>query len=286
MWCSQKIRHSGGNGDSEMKVIVWAIFIINLCGCVAYPLVNQNKYSSLEKVNEGLIDSSSVDFTNWEIVYNNYLKKINPTNRTYSTINEVLQKNDKAILESCYKYADMMSIKIIDTVWFGLSPKGNLRITSINSKALPDFFGLKRLNEILTKVHFDESKVDTYSCRFSILIRSNNTSQSIKLNPSITYGESERTKDGIWKTIKPYLRNMKCAYFRRLSTKPGIRGKLTVKFAVDQYGLVIFAKKLESTLSDELLDSACIQQIQHWKFDPILAKNNVTEFVYPFLFSQ
>ena len=76
------------------------------------------------------------------------------------------------------------------------------------------------------------------------------------------------------------------AYNIRLREKPGLKGKITIKFAIDEFGNVIFCELEESTMSDAELELAVVDKIRLWKFEKIDKPGDVTEVVYPFMFSQ
>lgn len=265
---------------------IFLFIAIILCGCVNYALIDQEKYNSVEKVNARLLDTTLIDTTKWAIEYNNFIKEINPTNRNYNDINETLQKNVNDICTSSNTYANKLGIAQIDTVCFLLSPDGSLMISSVNSKTLTDTTELNAIKKILANVHFEQSKDGKYYCRFSIVMVKNSAPNAIRLNPAIIIGAGRRSKSSIMGTVMKYIQCIRYAYNRRLNVKPGISGKLVVKFAINQYGQVIFIRKESSTLSDELLYYAIIQQIHNWKFSPLLTKDDITEVVYPFVFSQ
>ena len=42
---------------------------------------------------------------------------------------------------------------------------------------------------------------------------------------------------------------LRYAYNKRLREKPGLKGKITCKFAIDEFGKVIFCEALESTIA-------------------------------------
>jgi TonB family protein len=83
-----------------------------------------------------------------------------------------------------------------------------------------------------------------------------------------------------------YLGNMRYAYNRRLRSNWGVQGKITIKFAIDQYGRIIFSKVIATTANDNLLEQAVREQIACWKFGPIMKEGDVTEVIYPFVFSR
>jgi len=79
---------------------------------------------------------------------------------------------------------------------------------------------------------------------------------------------------------------LRYAYNKRLREKPGLKGKITVKFAIDEFGKVIFCEVLESTMGDSELEATVVDKIKRWVFEKIDKPGDVTEVVYPFVFSQ
>jgi TonB family protein len=79
---------------------------------------------------------------------------------------------------------------------------------------------------------------------------------------------------------------LRYAYNKRLREKPGLKGKITVKFAIDEFGKVIFCQVVESTMADAELESTVTSKIRRWVFEKIDKPGDVTEVVYPFVFSQ
>jgi outer membrane biosynthesis protein TonB len=71
-----------------------------------------------------------------------------------------------------------------------------------------------------------------------------------------------------------------------LYDKPDLAGKLTVILGIDEFGKVIFASVLESTVSDSEFESTVVSQVKSWNFEKIDLPGNITEVVYPFVFSQ
>jgi TonB family protein len=79
---------------------------------------------------------------------------------------------------------------------------------------------------------------------------------------------------------------LRYAYNKRLREKPGLKGKITCKFAIDEFGKVIFCEALESTMADPGLEAEVVDKIKRWVFEKIDKPGDVTEVVYPFVFSQ
>ena len=79
---------------------------------------------------------------------------------------------------------------------------------------------------------------------------------------------------------------LRYSYNKRLREKPGLKGKITCKFAIDEFGKVIFCELLGSTMADPELEAEVIGKINRWVFDKIDKPGDVTEVQYPFVFAQ
>ena len=95
-----------------------------------------------------------------------------------------------------------------------------------------------------------------------------------------------RSKASIMRVVMQNLAALRYAYNKRLREKPGLKGKVTVKFAIDEFGKVIFAQVVESTMDDSELETEIVSKVKRWVFEKIDKPGDVTEVVYPFVFSQ
>jgi hypothetical protein len=95
-----------------------------------------------------------------------------------------------------------------------------------------------------------------------------------------------RSKASIMRVVMQNLAALRYAYNKRLRDKPGLNGKITCKFAIDEFGKVIFCQVIESTMGDSELESLIAAKIKLWVFEKIDKPGDVTEVVYPFVFSQ
>jgi len=95
-----------------------------------------------------------------------------------------------------------------------------------------------------------------------------------------------RSKASIMRVVMQNIAALRYAYNKRLRDKPGLKGKITIKFAIDEYGKVIFAQVVESTMGDSELETEVCGKIKRWVFEKIDKPGDVTEVVYPFVFSQ
>lgn len=95
-----------------------------------------------------------------------------------------------------------------------------------------------------------------------------------------------RSRQSIMRVVMQNINSLRYAYNRRLREKPTLGGKVTVKFAVDEFGNVIYAQVVESSLNDSQLEGTVLRRVRNWVFDKIDKPGDVTEVVYPFVFSQ
>ncbi|MFP4163850.1 MAG: TonB family protein [Chitinispirillaceae bacterium] len=95
-----------------------------------------------------------------------------------------------------------------------------------------------------------------------------------------------RSRASINRVIMQNIAALRYAYNKRLREKPGLNGKVTVKFAIDEFGKVMVANVVNSTVNDSQLEKTVIRRLKSWAFGKIDKPGDVTEVVYPFVFSQ
>jgi len=95
-----------------------------------------------------------------------------------------------------------------------------------------------------------------------------------------------RSRASIQRVVMQNMAALRYAYSKRLREKPGLGGKITVKFAIDEFGRVTFANIVESTMGDSELEQTVVSRVRSWKFEKIDKPGDVTEVTYPFVFSQ
>lgn len=95
-----------------------------------------------------------------------------------------------------------------------------------------------------------------------------------------------RSKAGIMRTVMKCLANIRYAYNVRLRDGMDKSGKITVKWAIDEHGKVIKCFVVSSTINDSRLETKTVNIIKGLKFERIYNPGDVTEVVYPFVFSR
>ena len=94
-----------------------------------------------------------------------------------------------------------------------------------------------------------------------------------------------RSKMEIMRVVMQNLSALRYAYNQRLREKPGLKGKITVKFVIDEFGNVMHCEVVESSMGDNPLETTVTGKIIRWKFERIDKPGDLTEVVYPFVFS-
>jgi hypothetical protein len=95
-----------------------------------------------------------------------------------------------------------------------------------------------------------------------------------------------RSRASIMRVVMQNLAALRYAYNKRLREKPGLRGKITCKFAIDEFGKVVYCEVVGSTMADPQLESEVVDKVKRWAFEKIDKVGDITEVVYPFAFSQ
>jgi TonB family protein len=114
---------------------------------------------------------------------------------------------------------------------------------------------------------------------------------SNRLRPAVNIKEQSghtiggRSKMAIMRVVMQNLSALRYAYNQRLREKPGLKGKITVKFVIDEFGTVMHCEVVESSMGDNLLEAKVTGKIIRWKFERIDKPGDITEVVYPFVFS-
>jgi tetratricopeptide (TPR) repeat protein len=76
------------------------------------------------------------------------------------------------------------------------------------------------------------------------------------------------------------------AYNIRKRDVPDLGGKITVKFAIEEFGNVLLAQVVETTVNDSTLEAQVLEKVMQFKFETIDKPGDVTEVTYPFIFSN
>ncbi len=95
-----------------------------------------------------------------------------------------------------------------------------------------------------------------------------------------------RSRANIMRVVRQNSASLQYAYTRRLANMPELKGKITIKWAIDEFGKVLFCSVVSSTINDPQLEAEIVNKIKRWNFGRINKPGDVTEVVYPFVFQQ
>ena len=95
-----------------------------------------------------------------------------------------------------------------------------------------------------------------------------------------------RSRASIQRVVMQNIASLRYAYNRRVRERPGLSGTITVKFAIDEFGTVIYAQVVESTINDPELEITVETRVRSWVFEKVNRPGDVTEITYPFAFSS
>jgi hypothetical protein len=95
-----------------------------------------------------------------------------------------------------------------------------------------------------------------------------------------------RSKSSIMRTVMKSLALMRYEYNRILREDPGVNGKLTMKFMIDEKGDIVYLKVLGSSLENCKMENNEVNIVRKWQFEPMAGKPALTTVIYPFIFSR
>ncbi len=107
-----------------------------------------------------------------------------------------------------------------------------------------------------------------------------------KLKYNVAPMNGGRDKRSVMRVVMQNLNVLRFAYNRRLREKPGLKGRITCKFVIDEFGSVAFCDIISSTINDTYLEQLIVKKIRRWKFEKVHIPGDMTEVVYPFVFTS
>ncbi|MBN2189094.1 MAG: AgmX/PglI C-terminal domain-containing protein [Chitinispirillaceae bacterium] len=94
-----------------------------------------------------------------------------------------------------------------------------------------------------------------------------------------------RSKESIFRAIKMQSSEFKKIYRARLAEKPGLKGKIYFKFAINERGSVTHCRVDSSTVNDTTLEKRLAELISGWTFERSDTPGDILAVTYPFVFS-
>lgn len=91
-------------------------------------------------------------------------------------------------------------------------------------------------------------------------------------------------RDQVRGTIRKSLPQIKDCYVSALKTKPDLKGKIQIRFEVDDAGKVPTCETKSSDLNTPAVDKCICERVSAIKFPPA-PKGQKADIIYPFVFS-
>ena len=206
--------------------------------------------------------------------------------RSRELINRNILAHDSSIAGFLNTISPLFAHSNMAAVGLRIHPNGEFSTQVIKFGYKFDSMTNVRFVELLNTFRFDSIPFYPLTASFTLWLKNRgNNKIDISLSDSLEYAPF-RSKASIMKVVMINLKYLRYAYNWRLRQKSGIQGRITVKFAIDENGRVIFSKIVGSTVHDHTLESDVDKIIRSWEFCPINKPGDVTEVVYPFVFSQ
>lgn len=95
-----------------------------------------------------------------------------------------------------------------------------------------------------------------------------------------------RSQEEIMRILQENMPTLRYAYNRWLRTNPTMHGKITIRFAIDEFGKVLSCEITNSFTEDAEIRSQVVAIIRNLRFDKIDKVGDLTEVVYPLVFSR
>lgn len=271
-----------GNGN-QLRVITSSILtvaaLLTISGCFPYSYSGYRDCTTVQCINKGLVDTTVIDTVKHDLAFSEFLSTIDSTSRSSELVSNLLMESAHELV-SCLQPVIIQDTGRCRFVLI-ISPDG--KTTVKHSTHRVDTSRIKEASEKASAALTRLPEVSGIWVTRGFELKGN----TIIPDSANDYSKiSGRSKASIMKVVMTYLKNLRYAYNRRLASGKEIKGRITVKFAIDHYGRVIFVKQLKSGVNDRLLKEAVVEQVASWKFEPILKPKDVTEVVYPFVFSH
>jgi TonB family protein len=96
----------------------------------------------------------------------------------------------------------------------------------------------------------------------------------------------KRSRRDIMRVVNQNTQSLRYLFNRHLRNVPNMKGKVTLKWAIDEFGNVIFCRVVSTTVENSAFEREIVTAVKRWKFSRIHITGDVTEVVYPFVFTQ
>ena len=211
-------------------------------------------------------------------------KLYNPE-RSEKIVKQAINKVSPAIKAALTEVVSIYDEKNSVSLKFYITPGGALNLIGFADSVKLDSTAMKDLSESLNMQVLEKTDKRTFT---KVIVRSYlDEKKAVVLSEDIDVDYVEiRALSDILIIVNMNSGNIIRAFSKRWAEKPGLVGRITVKFGIDEQGDVVSCSIVSSTIKDVPLEEVVIKNVKSWKFGGIYNPGDVTEVVYPFNFTQ
>jgi hypothetical protein len=166
-----------------------------------------------------------------------------------------------------------------------ITPGGNISSVSLLDAIRLDSVSMADLNKNLAIKVCDSIDNNRLYTRVTLNV-SNDANNGYPVHIESIRNVEPRSRASIMQVVMKKLPYIRYAYNRRLRDGMNKDGKITVKFSINEYGKVINAKVIQTTIEDGELETETVKIIKSMEFGKIYDQGNVVDLVYPFTYSR
>ena len=274
-----------------MKTITALLFLqIFASSCMYYSnnhtidSFEENESSTTEHFNEDLVDFSVVDSSKFEKMYESFLSSVDTTSRSTAIIDSIINVHTvvikNIILTSTAKDTSKKEKEKYFQLLVDTTGVFEIHLSGHNSDSASKAF----FKDNILRIGTLKKTSGLFTKRGITLVDSTLQYDSINRYTPSKFGG--RSRASIMRIVMENVDKMRSAYNHLLTHESDAQGKITVRFAIDHFGGVITCSLYESTFNYPAFKDVVMEQVRNWKFDAIPIKGDVTEVIYPFVFSQ
>lgn len=210
-------------------------------------------------------------------------KKLSDPSRTYEIVSQGVTTLFPGLKEKLSENAGIYTQKDTVSLKMYISPVGSIDLIGFIDKVdagaanpLQNFMFRQVIDSTLTTQTVTKAVVHSYL--------DENKAVALLENIDVSYIEI-RPRDQILMLINFNKGVLGKVYAKRWAENQNLQGTITVRFGVDEHGAVIFCKVIKTTMNDPVMEQSVVDIVKKWNFGPIDNPGDVTEVVYPFVFS-
>lgn len=243
-------------------------------------------YSSTTKTVKKQDWEISCEKTLRQVSYDEFLKKANIEKRSDSLITLKIDTISRILESFLYEIDSLFVNTNISIIRVEILPNGKTVIKNYNDTLLFDTTVAKIINKGLLAVSYDS--ISGYIACKEIILKAKKDGDRIQFdqNYKMQFISTKRSRASVMCVSAKNLPLLRYAYNKRLKEKPGLKGRISVLFSVNDKGTVISSKVTSSTINDKILEAEILKKINEWKYPVIYRPRDVRAIFFPFVFSQ